>query len=61
MLRIDDTDRERSREEFVEAIREDLAWLGLDRDEEHRQSERFGRYEAALERLRRGGPRLSRL
>src|SRR5688500_17757456 len=51
ILRIDDTDRERSREEFVEAIGEDLAWIGLDVDETHRQSERFGRYEAALDRL----------
>ncbi len=30
MLRLDDTDRERSEETFVEAIRADLAWLGLD-------------------------------
>jgi glutamyl-tRNA synthetase len=55
ILRLDDTDRERSSEAFVEAIREDLAWLGLVPDEEHRQSERFGRYEAALERLRESG------
>ena len=51
ILRIDDTDRERSREDHVAAIREDLVWLGLDGDEEYRQSERFGRYEAALEQL----------
>ncbi len=51
ILRLDDTDRERSREEYAGAIREDLAWLGLAADEEHRQSERFGAYEAALERL----------
>ena len=38
-----------------QAIREDLAWLGLDVDESHRQSERFGRYEAALERLAAAG------
>ena len=37
------------------AIREDLAWLGLAPDEEHRQSLRFDRYEAALERLREAG------
>lgn len=55
VLRFDDTDRERSREEHVEAIRADLAWLGLDWDEEHRQSQRFGRYEAALERLAAAG------
>jgi glutamyl-tRNA synthetase len=51
ILRIDDTDRERSREDYVAAIRDDLAWLGLDVDETHRQSERFGRYEEALARL----------
>src|SRR4029078_13060641 len=45
------TDLERSREEFVAAIREDLAWFGLDADEEDRQSARFARYEAALARL----------
>jgi len=55
ILRIDDTDRERSSEEFVEAIRADLAWLGLVPDEEQRQSARFERYEAALERLAAAG------
>src|SRR3712207_1600534 len=55
ILRLDDTDRERSSEEFANAIREDLAWLGMTPDEEHRQSERFGRYEAALERLAAAG------
>ena len=55
VLRLDDTDRERSREEYVEAIREDLAWLGLSADEESRQSGRFDRYEAALARLAAAG------
>jgi glutamyl-tRNA synthetase len=55
ILRLDDTDGERSREEHVEAIRADLAWLGLLPDEEHRQSRRFERYEAALERLATAG------
>src|ERR1043165_6100226 len=55
ILRLDDTDRERSEEAFVAAIRDDLAWLGLAADEEHRQSERFGRYEAALARLAEAG------
>ena len=55
ILRIDDTDRERSREEFDQAIRDDLAWLGLDVDEVHRQSERFARYEAALAQLAAAG------
>ncbi len=51
ILRLDDTDRERSSEEHAQAIREDLDWLGLRPDEEHRQSQRFHLYEAALERL----------
>ncbi len=55
ILRLDDTDRERSREEHAEAIRADLAWLGLDADEEHRQSQRFERYAAALQRLAAAG------
>jgi glutamyl-tRNA synthetase len=55
ILRFDDTDRERSTEENAEAIRADLAWLGLDADEEYRQSARFDRYDAALDRLRAAG------
>ena len=55
ILRLDDTDRERSSEESAQAIRDDLAWLGLAPDEEHRQSARFGRYEAALARLSEAG------
>lgn len=38
LLRFDDTDPERCREEYVEAIRTDLSWLGLDWDESFRQS-----------------------
>jgi len=55
LLRLDDTDRERSSEANVEGIRADLAWLGLAPDGEHRQSARFDRYEAALERLKAAG------
>ena len=55
LLRIDDTDAERSRAEYVDRIREDLAWLGLGADEEARQSERFDLYEAAFDRLRDAG------
>ncbi len=55
MLRIDDTDQARSEEAYVEAIRADLAWLGLNPDGEVRQSARFALYEAALERLRATG------
>jgi glutamyl-tRNA synthetase len=55
ILRLDDTDQERSSEAFAEGIRKDLHWLGLAPDEEHRQSQRFSRYEAALETLRAAG------
>jgi glutamyl-tRNA synthetase len=51
LLRIDDTDAERSREEYVEAIRTDLAWLGLTTDGEERQSARFELYEREFQRL----------
>jgi len=52
LLRIDDTDRERSRDELAEAIRTDLTWLGLDWDETARQSDRFVRYGQVVERLK---------
>jgi len=55
ILRIDDTDRERSREEFVEAIRDDLGWMKLIPDWEVRQSERFDLYEREFERLKTAG------
>ncbi|QLC25597.1 glutamate--tRNA ligase [Parasphingopyxis algicola] len=55
LLRLDDTDSERSKEEYVEAIRADLGWLGLDIDGEERQSARFDRYETAFEKLRAAG------
>ena len=55
LLRIDDTDRERSREEFVDAIRDDLAWMGLTAGSEVRQSERFDLYEREFERLKAAG------
>lgn len=51
LLRIDDTDVARSREEHVESIRADLAWLGLHPEREERQSARFAIYEAAFETL----------
>ena len=55
LLRIDDTDRERSRADFASAVEEDLRWLGLNWDNYARQSERLAAYEAACERLRRSG------
>src|SRR3546814_16744784 len=55
ILRLDDTDAERSTEDHVAALRADLAWLGLMPNEAHRQSARFDRYDTALERLRESG------
>jgi glutamyl-tRNA synthetase len=55
ILRIDDTDAERSTEEFVAATKEDLIWLGLGWDTLYRQSERGTLYDAAAERLRAAG------
>src|ERR1700748_2789332 len=52
LLRLEDLDQGRSREEFVAAIFEDLTWLGLSWDEPVlRQSHRFDVYRAALARL----------
>ena len=55
LLRIDDTDRERSREEFVDAIHDDLDWMGLNPDAEVRQSDRFDLYEREFQRLKSVG------
>ena len=55
VLRIDDTDAERSEERFVDGIRADLAWLGLDPDLEVRQSERFALYQARFDALLAAG------
>ncbi len=55
ILRLDDTDPERSTEEFAAAIREDLTWLGLTWDREEKQSARLERYNAAADTLREKG------
>ncbi len=55
ILRIDDTDPERSKEEYVDAIKEDLAWLGLHWDRVERQSRRLDRYALAADKLREMG------
>lgn len=55
ILRIDDTDAARSKEEYVKAIRADLAWLGIEADREERQSVRLDSYEAAFVALRDAG------
>lgn len=55
ILRIDDTDRERSTPEFDQAIRDDLEWLGLVPEAIFRQSERFDLYERKFQRLKESG------
>ncbi|MBP6029983.1 MAG: glutamate--tRNA ligase [Sphingobium sp.] len=55
LLRLDDTDTERSKEEYAEGIRTDLAWLGLTPDAEVRQSDRFALYETRFTELRAAG------
>jgi glutamyl-tRNA synthetase len=55
ILRIDDTDRERSTAEFDLGIRDDLDWLGLRPNRMVRQSERFDLYDREFERLKASG------
>lgn len=49
VLRIEDTDADRSRPELIDAIHDSLSWLGIDWDEEYRQSDRFDLYRAAAQ------------
>lgn len=55
VLRIDDTDQERSTKDYEDAIKRDLEWLGLSWDDTANQSDRFARYDAAKERLIEAG------
>jgi glutamyl-tRNA synthetase len=55
ILRIDDTDQERSTAEFDQAIRDDLDWMGLTPDRVVRQSERFDLYGREFQRLKDAG------
>lgn len=55
MLRMDDTDDQRSTDAFAKGILDDLAWLGLDHDIFARQSDRIAQYEAAAEKLKASG------
>lgn len=55
LLRLDDTDAERSTADFAAAIETDLAWLGLAWDAFARQSDRMARYDAAIARLKADG------
>ena len=52
ILRLDDTDQERSTDAFAKGIETDLAWLGIEWTKEVRQSDRFALYAAAVEKLK---------
>jgi len=52
ILRLDDTDPERSTPEYADAIKQDLEWLGMPWDRIETQSSRLDRYEAAADKLR---------
>ena len=51
ILRMDDTDQERSTEEFAQGIRDDMIWLGLTWDRDARQSTHMDRYEEARQQM----------
>jgi glutamyl-tRNA synthetase len=51
ILRYDDTDQERSREEFIVSIASDLKWLNIDYDETFYQSKRIERYNEKFDSL----------
>lgn len=55
LLRIDDTDKLRSKKEYEEGIRDALTWLGIRWDEEARQSARFSRYDEVVGKLKQAG------
>ncbi len=55
VLRLDDTDPERSTQAYADGIKEDLTWLGLNWDRTEKQSERLDRYNEAADQLRASG------
>jgi glutamyl-tRNA synthetase len=55
MFRLDDTDMERSKEEYAESIQRDLKWLGMDWDLSARQKERQDRYQVLIQKLKDDG------
>lgn len=55
ILRYDDTDKIRSKQEYADGIARDLAWLGIEPDRTERQSERSEAHEAATQKLKDAG------
>ncbi len=55
MLRIDDTDSERSKDEYTDLLKTDLTWLGLDWDDYAHQRDRWDRYNELIQKLKDEG------
>jgi glutamyl-tRNA synthetase len=55
ILRLDDTDQERSKQEYIDGLKADLAWLGITYDRVEQQSKRMARYAEAAEELKAAG------
>ena len=55
ILRLDDTDQDRSKQEYIDGLQEDLAWLGIRYDRVEQQSKRMERYGEATEALKAAG------
>jgi glutamyl-tRNA synthetase len=55
ILRLDDTDQERSKQEYADGIMEDLEWLGLTWDRVEKQSQRMDRYREVADQMRAAG------
>ena len=55
ILRIDDTDRERSTKAYEEGLKADLKWLGLEWGDTFNESDKFADYDAAADKLRNAG------
>jgi len=55
ILRLDDTDQERSKQEYIDGLKADLDWLGIRYDRVEQQSKRMDRYALAAEQLKAAG------
>ena len=55
VLRIEDTDQERSKQEYLDEILGSMKWLGLEWDELYKQSERFDIYKEHAQKLIENG------
>ena len=51
ILRLDDTDKDRSTQEYVDQIKRDLEWLGIEWDKCERQSDKLDQYREVVKKL----------